>query len=336
MKYIIVFVATFLISIFVALLILPVLRNKNLRQTIYELGPKTHEKKQGTPTMGGLIFIIPIFIVSIILLFNSKNKFDILLLIISGALFSLIGFIDDFIKIYKKRNLGLTETQKFVFQIFAAICVCVLIYANSKISTEIYIPFINKYIDFGIFYYPLIIFVFVATSNSANLLDGLDGLLISNSIIIYIFYGFIYLFSIIGLMDSSILINTDEKSNVMMFIFSSIASFCGFAIFNKHPAKVFMGDVGSLYIGAIISMLSVLTNTIIILPIIALTLVLSTLSVIIQRIYFKITKGKRIFKMSPLHYHFELSGYKETKIVWGYSIVEFILCTIVLLILMCF
>lgn len=333
MIYAIIFFVAFIISILVGLLLLPILRNKNLRQTIYELGPKTHEKKQGTPTMGGLIFIIPIILISIILLFVLDDKSNILLLSVSGGLFGLIGFVDDYIKIFKRRNLGLTEIQKIIFQVLSAIIICFIIYRNSDISTSIYIPIIDTNIDLGYWFYPFIAFIFIAASNSANLLDGLDGLLISNSIVIYIFYGLVFVFVGLGIINSTLLSNCLETNSIIMYILSSLGAFIGFAIFNKHPAKVFMGDIGSLYIGAVITMLSIMTNTLIVLPIVALTLVISSLSVIIQRVYFKITKGKRIFKMSPLHYHFELSGYKETKIVSGYTLTETILCLIVLLIL---
>lgn len=342
MEYVCVLLVSIFLAVISTLILMPILHKHKFGQNIYELGPQTHKKKQGTPTMGGIALIIATTGPSLFLLlyeyFTGSEHYSLLLIaVIAGLLFSIIGFADDYIKVVKKRSLGLTAGQKILYQSICSIVICILIYLNPNISTSIYIPIANIQLDFGYWFYPLIMFVFVATTNSSNLLDGLDGLLTSCGIIIYIGFGIICFLMYQGAVS---IVNTPDFAaeiyNIYIYVIYSIGACIGFLIFNRHPARIFMGDTGSFFIGANIAILAIITNTTILLPIMAFTVLISSLSVITQRAYFKITHGKRIFKMSPIHYHFELSGMKETKIVFMYSAAQAVFCGIVLTIFIVF
>lgn len=296
--------ASIVIVMLIGPVFIPYLGKLKFGQMIREEGPKSHYQKQGTPTMGGIMFIVAILISSVIAgLLNTKYNF----VLISLVLFAIIGFADDYIKVVLKRNLGLRAYQKFAMQTLFALVIAYLTY---DIGRNIIIPFTNTTIDLGIWYFPFTFIFLTAITNSVNLTDGLDGLSTGLSIIYAIFYfALAYMTSEIDLMNIS-----------LIFIFALL----GFLYFNKYPAKVFMGDTGSLAIGGFLGGIALVTKTPLFVLIVGGVFVIETLSVILQVASFK-TTGKRIFKMSPLHHHFELSGWSEKKIVRVFWLVGLLL-----------
>ncbi len=302
----------FIISLISAPFFIAWLKKFNLGQRIRSDGPARHLKKAGTPTMGGMIFLSVLIIMTFI-----YRPFTIFF---TGALLitfghGVIGFSDDFIKIYKRRSLGLKARGKLIMQL-VIILVFVLILILSGHSTEVEIPFVAIFLDLGPFYYLFVILVVAGASHAMNLTDGIDGLAAGTAILALVAYLFISLWR--------------GFPELAFFSAVLIGSTFGFLIFNLHPAKIFMGDVGSLSLGAALSALAILTKTEIYLIIIGGVFVLETLSVIIQVISFKLT-GKRIFRMSPIHHHFELSGWSEWKVVMGFWAVAFIFALLALI-----
>ena len=311
---------TFVISVILASIIIPILKKLKVGQIERDDGPASHLKKQGTPTMGGIIIIITM-IISVIgtyiyLLITgrvdlAKNLIPLLLLTIG---FGAIGFIDDYKKLVLKNTEGLKPSYKMLGLLVISVAYVLYLTQGLEIGTETYIPILKIYINLpNYIYVPAAIVIILATTNAVNLTDGIDGLSSSVSAII------ITTLTIIG-----ITIGMEEVS-----IFGSIVigATLGFLMFNLHPAKVFMGDTGSLLLGGVISGLALYLKMPLLLLIIALIPVLETLSVIIQVAYFKKT-GKRIFKMAPLHHHFELCGWKENKVVIIFSLITLIVCVI--------
>lgn len=282
--------------------IIPILTRLKVGQSIREEGPKSHMKKSGTPTMGGVI-ILAAFLPSLIIvgsILGALNR-NTLILLLATLGFGLIGFLDDYIKVVKKRNLGLRAYQKIIGQVFFGILLALYQYSNSEITRSIIVPFTQGVtLDLGFFYIPFIIFVTIGTVNSVNLTDGLDGLAASITTVVLLAFSYIsYRYSIISISIYSI----------------TLAGAClGFLIFNKYPAKVFMGDTGSMGLGGAVAAIAVLMNLPLILPILGIVYFAETLSVIIQVTSFKL-RGKRVFLMSPLHHHYEEKGWKETKVV---------------------
>ena len=309
---------TFIISIILATIIIPMLKKLKVGQIERDDGPASHLKKQGTPTMGGIIIIIAM-IISVIgayiyLLITgrvdiAKNLIPLLLLTIG---FGAIGFIDDYKKLVLKNTEGLKPSYKMLGLLIISVAYVLFLTQGLEIGTETYIPILKTYITLpNYIYVPAAIIVILATTNAINLTDGIDGLSSSVSSII------ITALTVIG-----INIGIPEVS-----IFGSIVigATIGFLMFNLHPAKVFMGDTGSLLLGGVVSGLALYLKMPLLLLVIALIPVLETLSVIIQVAYFKKT-GKRFFKMAPLHHHFELSGWKENKVVIIFSFITLLLC----------
>ncbi len=308
-------VISFIISLILGPIIIPLLKRLKIGQSIREDGPQSHLIKSGTPTMGGLI----IFASLIITVFTSGQRIltkDLILLTITTLGFGLIGFLDDYIKIVKHRNLGLRAYQKFLAQVFLAVVLAVYQSKTSAFETRVIVPFLqDQYLDLGLLYIPFIVFVVVGTVNSVNLTDGLDGLASGISIIVLAF------FSIVAMSWGM------ESLSIAVFS-SALAGAClGFLIYNAHPAKVFMGDTGSLGLGGAIASIAILMKLPLILPLVGGVFFVETLSVIIQVLSFKLT-GKRVFLMSPLHHHFEHKGWKETKIVGIFWFITVILCII--------
>ncbi|MBE1553558.1 phospho-N-acetylmuramoyl-pentapeptide-transferase [Sporosarcina limicola] len=303
----------FIISVILGFVIIPALRRMKFGQSIREEGPKTHQKKAGTPTMGGLIFIGSIIISTLSLSYIYDvltTQTIVLLLVLVG--FGLIGFFDDFIIVVLKRNLGLTSIQKLIGQIVVAVAAFFLLKLG-PFDTTVQIPFTEFKMELGIFYVAFLIFWLVGFSNAVNLSDGLDGLVAGTSSIAFGAFGVHALIY--------------EQYDIAIFAFVVTGAMLGFLIFNVKPAKVFMGDTGSLALGGALAMLSVLIKQEFLLLVIGIVYVVETLSVIIQVISFK-TTGKRVFKMSPIHHHFELSGWSEWKIVivfWGVAFLAAIL-----------
>lgn len=304
-------IIAFLISLFLGPIIIPILKKLRVGQSIREEGPKSHLSKSGTPTMGGIVIIIALILT---VLSSGLINNDTIVLIAATLGFGFIGFIDDYIKIIKRRNLGLKAYQKLLGQIILAIILALYQSNTSEVGTKVIIPFLkSQYLDLGIAYIPFIVFVVVGTVNSVNLTDGLDGLASGVSVIVLSFF-------------SLIALHTGADS-VSIFSAALTGACLGFLIHNAHPAKIIMGDTGSLALGGAISGIAILLNLPLFLPIVGGIFFIETLSVIIQVASFKLT-GKRVFLMSPLHHHFELKGWKETKVVGVFWIITVILCFI--------
>lgn len=291
---------SFIVSVILAPITIPILRRLKFGQSIREEGPQSHMKKAGTPTMGGIIFLISIIATTVIVgniyhLFTTQTV--VMLLVLAG--FGLIGFLDDGIKVIFKRNLGLTSLQKLIGQIVISIAAFLLLRLGA-FDTSLNFPFTDWSIDFGILYIGFLIFWLVGFSNAVNLTDGLDGLVAGTASIAFSAYGVIALFN--------------EQEDVALFTFAVTGALLGFLLFNANPAKVFMGDTGSLALGGALALVSVLVKEELLLLLIGFVFVIETLSVILQVGSFKL-RGKRIFKMSPIHHHFELSGWSERKVV---------------------
>lgn len=306
-------VISFLITVLLSPIFIPFLKRLKFGQSIREEGPQSHMKKSGTPTMGGLMIIASIVITSLILVLLLMDvpvtyEFWLLIFVILG--YGLLGFLDDFIIIAMKRNLGLTSKQKLLGQIVIAI----IFYVTLKINdfpTTIGIPGTSFEWELGFFYAILIVFMLVGSSNAVNLTDGLDGLLAGTASIAFGAFAIITAY------------HDPEFQLITVFALASVGALLGFLVFNAHPAKVFMGDTGSLALGGAIAAIAILAKLEIILVIIGGVFVIETLSVIIQVISFK-TTGKRVFKMSPLHHHYELLGWSEWRVVttfWVFGIV---------------
>ncbi|MBQ9931252.1 MAG: phospho-N-acetylmuramoyl-pentapeptide-transferase [Firmicutes bacterium] len=291
-----------------------ILKRYKAGQSIREEGPKSHMSKAGTPTMGGIAIIIGAIAASIIV--RGVDR-ELLVIVAAFIAFGLLGFLDDFVKVVKKRNLGLTAKQKFALQVVIAVIIAVYQCKVSVTGTSIYVPFAGTYWDLGWIYIPFVAFVIVAMANSVNLTDGLDGLAAGTSLIVSLFL------AIVGVVYSF--------ASASVFCAAVAGACIGFLFFNRHPAKVFMGDTGSLALGGGLAVAAILMNMELIIPIAGGVFLAETVSVILQVTYFKVTKGKRLFRMSPLHHHFELCGWKETKVVAVFWVVTLILCVIALL-----
>ena len=324
-------IAAFAMTVVLGPIMIPWLKKLKFGQTIYDLGPESHKKKQGTPTMGGIIFAIPAVIAAMAFAYGD-TRFEYPLMITVSALgFGLIGFVDDFIKVKLKRSLGLTPMQKIVPQVALSLVLAIWAYKTESIGSSLTVPFFNVEWNIGWFYIPVMMFVMVGTVNSANLLDGLDGLLAGCSMIDFITMMIIALcMAAVNGANSSNLLNTAIYAGAMA------GALMRFLRFNAHPARVFMGDVGSFFIGGALVGMAMVTRLSLLLPIIAIAMFASSVSDIIQVSWFKYTKrkygaGRRVFKMAPLHHHFELSGMPETSVVTMYYLVTAVLCLLALL-----
>ncbi len=288
---------------------IPALRRLKFGQEIREVGPSWHKSKSGTPTMGGVMFILAA-VVSMLFLFRDRRG---IMLTATALAFGAIGFTDDFIKVVKKRNLGLTALQKFLAQVFVSV-VFVLAGIHFKLfDTSIILPFVNRPIDLTWLYIPFAIFIMIGVPNSVNLTDGIDGLAASVSAVVSIFLTFLAI--------------SYNEITVAKFAAAITGGCLGFLLFNAHPAKVFMGDTGSLFLGGAICAAALMLEAPLVLVIAGFVFVMETLSVIIQVASFK-TTGKRVFKMTPIHHHFEMCGWNERKIVISAIILSAVLCTI--------
>lgn len=304
-----VLILSFLFSFFLTVLIakysIPYLRKFKLGQNIRDDGPKSHLSKVGTPTMGGIFFVLSIVITNLI--FRNFSK-QILAIFIGMIGFSSIGFLDDFFKLIMKRSLGLNEKQKLIIQFFISIVLIVYLEKVLKLNLMIQkIPFLQQDINFGYFIYPILVFVMLAVSNATNLTDGLDGLSSSVSIPVFLSLGVINLF---------------KHPQISIFSFVFMASLMGFVMFNSYPARVFMGDTGSMALGGAIATICIIDSMTFYLPIIGFIYMIETLSVIIQVISYKTRNKKRVFLMSPIHHHYELKGYKEPQIVTAFAVIS--------------
>ena len=296
---------SFVLSIILGFILIPFLRKKKLDQVLNRYLEQTHKKKSGTPTMGGIIFIIPaVLIILFLLILNIVElNYSLIIVLFTFLSYSFIGFIDDYLIIIKNSNNGLSEGTKFVLQLFVAV---IFFYLFMKAGNEplLWIHTLNLRLDIGWLYGLFILFVLVASSNAVNLTDGLDGLAGGLSIIAFLTFGIISY-------DTGWL---EGYESVALFCFSLVGSILGFLVFNSNPAKIFMGDTGSLALGATLGSIAIITRHELLLVLIGIVFVIETLSCIIQRTYYKFTK-KRLFLMTPIHHSFEKKGWEEHDIV---------------------
>lgn len=308
--------------------IIPALRRLKVGQHVRGEGPKTHYKKEGTPTMGGIIFLIPLALSSLILARHSLDY--IVVAVVVTLAFGLIGFLDDYIKIVKKRSLGLKAYQKIIAQIGVAVIFALYAYNNPNVGSKIYIPFSQTEWDLGVWYVPFIVFVIIGTVNSTNLTDGLDGLAAGVTLVVSSAFSIIAYFAGSKAMDEGLAYLGANYQNLAVFAGALLGACMGFLKYNAYPAQVFMGDTGSIGIGGAIVALAVLLKIPLFLPILGGVYMIEAISVIIQVVSFKKT-GKRVFKMAPLHHHFELKGIHETKVVTMFIMAAIVLCLVGLL-----
>lgn len=301
------------VSTILGFITIPLLRKLKAGQTVLHY-VKTHKDKNGTPTMGGLFFIVSAVVV--FFAFGGANGRLATIAVCIGLAFMTVGFLDDFIKIKFHKNEGLKAYQKIIFQAGIALVAGIYVYLND--ITIFYIPFSNKSIDFNVFTVPIVFVVFIAVTNSVNLTDGLDGL--AGSVCL------MYLLCLTALVLAQIknygnvYLYTDEYEKLNLLSTCLIGSIMGFLLFNSSKAKVFMGDTGSLSLGGFIGAISIFTSNSLFIPVIGIMFVLSSISVIVQVAYYIRTK-KRVLLMAPLHHHFQMKGYTETQISYAYSLV---------------
>ena len=307
-------VAAFLLTAISMRFLLPSLIKFKFGQQIREDGPAHHLEKQGTPTMGGIAIVFGFFVAALFFAWDSP---EVMAVMLTTAGFGIIGFMDDFIKIKKKRSLGLRAYQKIIAQLLISIAFVMFWQSLPSYQTEILIPFVLVTIDIGPFFPFLVCLVFLSSANGANLTDGLDGLASGVTVIIALFFLAMAVWAF--------------NSPIAPAIGAMTGALLGFLLYNSHPAKVYMGDTGSLALGGFVAAVALLMGMPLFLIIVAVIYVIESLSVIIQVGYFKLTKGKRFFKMAPIHHSFELNGWPETKIVALFMIITAIACIIALI-----
>ena len=308
-------IIAFAISALLCPIIIPFLHKLKFGQQVRDDGPQSHLKKQGTPTMGGLIILSSIIITS---LFYIPSYPKIIPVLFMTAGFGIIGFLDDYIKIILKRSEGLTPLQKLAGQIVITGIFAWYVLNSGEVGTDMLIPFTGgfedgKFLSLGILFVPALFFVTLGTDNGVNFTDGLDGLCTSVTILVATFLTIVAI---------------GEDMGISPITGAVVGSLLGFLLFNVYPAKVFMGDTGSLALGGFVASAAYMMRLPLFIPMIGLIYLVEVLSVIIQVTYFKKTGGKRIFKMSPIHHHFELCGWSETRVVAVFSIVTAILCMV--------
>lgn len=308
-------IIAFAVSAILCPVVIPFLHKLKFGQQVREDGPQAHLKKQGTPTMGGLVFLTAVVITSLLYIRDYPRIIPVLFMTVG---FGIIGFLDDYIKIVMKRSEGLNPVQKLIGQfvitgIFVYYLVC-----SGEVGTSMLVPFTGGfehgiYLNLGILFIPFVFFVVLGTDNGVNFTDGLDGLCTSVTILVATFLTIVAI---------------GEDMGISPITGAVVGSLLGFLLFNVYPAKVFMGDTGSLALGGFVASAAYMMRLPLFIPIIGLIYLVEVLSVIIQVTYFKKTGGKRIFKMAPIHHHFELCGWSETRVVAVFSIVTAILCMV--------
>lgn len=317
MRYLISFLVAFAASALIGRFLIPWLRALKAGQSIKEIGPVWHMAKQGTPTMGGIMFIAGIFIAILVTGWKdfSQGRFGALFVFLFALVFGVIGFLDDFMKVKYHKNEGLTAPQKFLLQLAAAIVFTVLLRYTGYLTPDLYIPFFN--VSFQLpwaVYMVFAAFVIVATVNAVNLTDGVDGLATGVTLPVALFY------LVVSLMW--------KVTDLSILAAALVGGLCAFLIYNFHPAKVFMGDTGSLFLGGTVCGLAFALDIPLIIVLVGVIYLLETLSDIIQVTYFKLTHGKRIFRMAPLHHHFEMGGWSEEKLFTVFTLVTVVCCVL--------
>lgn len=301
-------VGAFFITLVLGPIIIPYLRKLKFGQTVRDDGPQSHLKKNGTPTMGGIIFLISITVMTLPFIKTYPNIVPVLFLTLG---FGLIGFLDDYIKVVLKRSMGLTSMQKMIGQIIVTAIFAYYLMAVADVDLAMRIPFMDKAVDLGIFTIPVMFFVVIGTVNGSNFTDGIDGQESSVTIMIATFFA---------------VVSVGMGAGIEPVACAVIGGLLGFLMFNVYPASVFMGDTGSLALGGFVAGCAYMTGLQLFIPIVAFIYLLEVASVIIQVTYFKLSGGKRIFRMAPIHHHFELGGWSETKVVAVFTTVTALLC----------
>lgn len=303
---------SFALTVLLCPIFIPILHRMKFGQFIREEGPESHLKKAGTPTMGGIVMLAAFTVSSLAYMLNEPQIFPVILLTVG---FGFIGFLDDFIKLAKKRSLGLRAWQKLGLQIVLTGYFAYVIMSDYPELTQIIIPFTGGQAawNLGVLFVPFVFVAVLGTVNGANFTDGLDGLATSVTVVIAMFF---------------VVLSLKIESPVYLTAMIMVGTLLGFLIFNTYPAKVFMGDTGSLALGGFVAAEAFMLKAPLFIIIVAFIYLAEILSVMIQVSYFKITHGKRIFKMSPIHHHFELSGFEETRVVAMFTVVTILCCFI--------
>lgn len=310
-KMVLALFAAFAIVLILAPFAIPFFLRLKVGQTVRDDGPQSHLKKTGTPTMGGIMFLVASFVPSLFFLDEYPAVAPVLALTLGMG---LVGFMDDYIKVVLKRSMGLKAWQKLLLQFLITTAFCWYIVVILHLDLSMKIPFLNgKYLDFGIFNIPLLYVVIIGTDNATNLTDGLDGLATTVTLFVAGFFTV-----------ASVMLGNAVTPYTLAFM----GGLLGFLMFNVYPAKIFMGDTGSLAIGGFVAATAYVLQMPLFLLMIGIIYVVETLSVMLQVSYFKLTHGKRIFKMAPIHHHFELCGWSEAKIVAVFATVTLFMCII--------
>ena len=302
-----------MISFAISVLLGPFLRRLKIGQTERTEGPESHLKKNGTPTMGGILILISVVITSLLFVRQYPRIIPVLFLTLG---FGLVGFLDDYIKVVLRRSMGLRAWQKFALQILVTSVFTFYLLHYTDVSLAMKVPFLEGiYLDFGWFNIPILFFVVIGTVNGTNFTDGLDGLASSVTVLVATF------FTVVAI---------GTNSGIEPITCAVVGALLGFLLFNVHPASVFMGDTGSLALGGFVAAAAIMMQMPLFIVIVGLIYLVEVLSVMMQVTYFKATGGKRIFKMAPIHHHFELCGWSETRVVAVFSIVTALLCLLAL------
>lgn len=304
---------SFAISVFLGPVVIPFLRRLKIGQTERTEGPESHLKKNGTPTMGGILILVSVVVTSLLFVRDYPDIIPVLFLTLG---FGLVGFLDDYIKVVLRRSMGLRAWQKFALQILVTGVFVVYLLHYTDVSLAMKVPFLKGvYLDFGWFNIPILFFVVIGTVNGTNFTDGLDGLASSVTVLVATF------FTVVAI---------GTNSGIEPITCAVVGALLGFLLFNVHPASVFMGDTGSLALGGFVAATAYMMQMPLFIVIVGLIYLVEVLSVMMQVTYFKMTGGKRIFKMAPIHHHFELCGWSETRVVAVFSIVTALLCLVAL------
>lgn len=315
--------AVFVLSVVALYFLIPLLRAKKIGQTIYELGPIWHLDKQGVPTMGGMGFIPPFLLVLAVfsvlyLIFAGAQSASALIPLALALLFAAanaaIGFIDDYCKLLKKQNQGLTAKQKLLLQLVFAAAFVAMMAITGNLHTDVTVPFTDIVLQLGWVAYPIYIIVIAGFVNATNLTDGIDGLASSITAVVSLFLTVVAVITL--------------QSGMGLLAAALFGAVCAFLLFNHHPARVFMGDTGSLFIGGVLMGCAFVAHMELLVLISGFVFVVEMLSSLLQVVYFKLTHGKRLFKMAPLHHHFEKCKWSENKIVVVFSLISALLCVL--------
>ena len=312
MRMLITALAAAVLSGVIGYFLIPMLRAMKAGQSILQIGPTWHNVKSGTPMMGGLMFIFATVICLVVNAFT-MGEYSALYVLALALCFGFIGFLDDFVKLKYKRNLGLTSAQKFMLQLAVSALFLYAMYRTGSMTADLYIPFVNITIALHpMVYIFFAMFVIVGCVNAVNLTDGVDGLCSLVTIPVMVFF--------------TAAAFAMDKLDLALLPASLVGGLCAYLIYNWHPAKVFMGDTGSLFLGGVVCGMAFALDMPLILVLVGIIYIVETMSVIIQVTYFKLTHGKRIFKMSPIHHHFEMSGWKEEKICLVFAGITALFC----------